>query len=290
LDEDQANNSHLEGADADGLREFLASAPAELKGWANAQLSSLDGVPAQSSTTQPKTAEDDAVGLEAFPEYSDDEAPVVRSAAAPRKPPKGTGGVSRVNLVLVALLAAAIVIIVQQVGRSSTADTSATASPAVTAMPSNASEFPPLDEAKESELKRQLEAEPDNVGLLRDLGKLYFDSGLYQDAVVQFDKALQLAPDDVEVLLSLGVAEYSLNNYAAAEQHWLRATEVAPDLPEPWYNLGFLYMAQTPPDYEGVERAWGKVVEVAPESELAQTAAAHLERFRASSSSATPGG
>ena len=290
MDNDQANNSHLEGADAAELREFLASAPAELKGWASAQLASLDGEQAPSaSPAPPKTADDDVVGLEAFPEFSDDEPPVAKPGAAPKKQAKGAGGVSRINLILVALLAAAVVIIVQQVGRSSTPDTTATAGSAVTAMPSNATEFPVLDEAKEAELKGQLEADPGNVGLLRDLGKLYFDSGLYQDAVVQFEKALQLAPDDVEVLLSLGVAEYSLNNYAAAEQHWLRATEVAPDLPEPWYNLGFLYMAQTPPDYAGVERAWGKVIEVAPDSELAQTAAAHLERFRASSASATPG-
>ena len=53
-------------------------------------------------------------------------------------------------------------------------------------------------------------------------------------------------------------------------------------------NLTFLPV-RTPPDYAGVERAWGKVVEVAPDSELAKTAAAHLERFRASSASATPG-
>jgi tetratricopeptide (TPR) repeat protein len=289
LDNDQANNSHLEGADAAELKEFLASAPAELRGWANAQLASLDDPP-PSATVPAKAAEDDVVGLEAFPEFSDDEPPVARPGAAPKGQTKSAGGIGRVNLVLVALLAAAIVIIVQQVGRSPTPETAATANPAATAIPSNATEYPALDEARETELKGQLETDPDNVGLLRDLGKLYFDSGLYQDAVIQFDKALQLAPDDVEVLLSLGVAEYSLNNYSAAEQHWLRATEVAPELPEPWYNLGFLYMAQTPPDYAGVERAWGKVVEIAPDSELAQTAAAHLERFRASSSSATPGG
>ena len=170
MDNDQANNSHLEGADAAELREFLASAPAELKGWASAQLASLDGGQAPSaSSAPPKTADDDVVGLEAFPEFSDDEPPVAKPGAAPKKQAKGAGGVSRINLILVALLAAAVVIIVQQVGRSSTPDTTATAGSAVTAMPSNATEFPVLDEAKEAQLKGQLEADPSNVGLLRDL-------------------------------------------------------------------------------------------------------------------------
>ena len=147
MDNDQANNSHLEGADAAELREFLASAPAELKGWASAQLASLDGGQAPSaSSAPPKTADDDVVGLEAFSEFSDDEPPVAKPGAAPKKQAKGAGGVSRINLILVALLAAAVVIIVQQVGRSSTPDTTATAGSAVTAMPSNATEFPVLDE------------------------------------------------------------------------------------------------------------------------------------------------
>ena len=125
--------------------------------------------------------------------------------------------------------------------------------------------------------------------MLRDLGKLYFDSGLYQDAVVQFEKALQLAPDDVEVLLSLGVAEYSLNNYAAAEQHWLRATEVAPALPEPWYNLGFLYLSLDPPDADRAEQAWGKVVELVPGTSMAATAQQLLDRLDTSlPTAATP--
>lgn len=279
--------SHLAGADAAQLREFLASAPEDLRGWADEQAARLD---AEATGVADTAAEgDDAVGLEAFPEFTDDDSPARPAAKGGDRANRPRGGASKVNLILVALLAAAVVIIVQQAGRSTQPDMSASAGNQTTSVPTTATEFPPLDEARAAELKQQAEADPANAEPLRELGKLHFDSGLYQDAVDFFERALQLQPDDVEVLLSLGVAQYSLNNFDAAEQRWLRATEIAPTLPEPWYNLGFLYLAQTPPDYAGVEKAWGKVIEIAPDSDLAQTAAAHLERLRSPSSTPSPG-
>lgn len=283
MENDLAKPSHLEGADAEQLRQFLASAPAELKAWADQQLADLEDSP--DKATVPDKPAGQEVGLEAFAEFSDDE-PVFDRKPAARK---AAGGVNKVNLILVALLAAAVVIIIQQTGRSAPSGMTETNGAQASAMPMENTGFPALDETRAAELKKQAEAEPDNVGVLRDLGKLYFDSGLYQDAIVHFERALQIQPDDIEVLLSLGVAEYSVNNYTAAEQHWLRATQINPKLAEPWYNLGFLYLAQTPPNYEGVEKAWGKVVEIDPASELAQTAAAHLERMRDSAGTPSPG-
>lgn len=291
MDNHRTRTAHPQGADAEQLKEYLASAPAGLQGWAQQQLATLDE-PYPASPADPAAPDDDGVGVEAFPEFADDQPPVRRpgTATRTRQPRRAAGGLSKVNLVLVALLAAAVVIIVQQMGLSSGGETVSTQDAAASAMAGTATEFPPLDQAAVAELETRIEANPTDAKLRGDLGKLYYDSGLYQDAVGYFEQALEIAPDDVEVLLSLGVTEYSLSDYDAAEQHWSRATEVAPDLAEPWYNLGFLYLAQTPPDYAAVERAWGKVVEVAPDSELAQTAAAHLERFRASTSSPTPGG
>lgn len=288
MENDRTTTGQPPGADAEQLREFLASAPAGLQSWAQQQLATLE--PTDDPPNASQAPEPAVVGIEAFPEFADDTPPVRRpTGTGARATRQVAGGVGRVNLILVALLAAAVVIIVQQMGLSSGTD-SATMQDAAGAIPSTSSEFAPLDEARVAELEAQIEASPTDAKLRGDLGQLYFESGLYQDAVGHFEQALELAPDDSEVLLSLGVAEYSLNDYDAAEQHWLRATEVAPELPEPWYNLGFLYLAQTPPDYVAVENAWAKVVEVAPDSELAQTAAAHLERFKASTSSPTPGG
>ena len=91
------------------------------------------------------------------------------------------------------------------------------------------------------------------------------------------------------MLLSLGVAEYSTNDYDAAETHWKKAAQVHPEGAEPWYNLGFCYLAKTPPDYDSAEAAWNKVIELDPESEMAQSVKQHLASLHDSEESPTPG-
>ncbi len=227
--------------DAGELARFLATAPDQLKGWADEQLALLG------ETSEPD--DPNAVGIEAFADdfdeatgnLADDDqsAASPTGGARPKKQRSGTvGGVSKVNLVLVALLAAAIVIIIQQHGVT-TSDEVVAPHGSMTAMPSGMSTFAQVDEEEVNQLKSQIEADP-----LAD---------------------------------------------AQAQEHWLRAGQVAPDNPAPWYNLGFLYMAQTPPDYAKAEEAWGKVIELDPNSELAATAQAHLERVRAASPTPSTG-
>ena len=188
---------------------------------------------------------------------------------------------------LVALLVAAIVIIVQQTGITNRE--SASSQGAASGMPSGMSTFAQIDQARVDELKAQIDADPSDAAARQQLAELYLDAALYQDAIEQLDQVLQITPDDLDALLAIGVAEFNLSQDEQAEQHWLRATQVAPAQAEPWYNLGFLYMAQTPPDYDKVEQAWGRVIELDPDSELAATARAHLERARAASPTPSTG-
>ena len=283
--------------DAGELARFLASAPVGLKAWADEQLAALDIAP----ETDP--ADGDAVGVEEFADDFDEipnnatgesgqdaEQPAGSPAARarpskPRAKNSAVGG--KINLVLVALLAAAIVIIVQQTGITNRE--SASSQGAASGMPSGMSTFAQIDQARVDELKAQIDADPSNTAARQQLAELYLDAALYQDAIEQLDQVLQITPDDLDALLAIGVAEFNLSQDEQAEQHWLRATQVAPAQAEPWYNLGFLYMAQTPPDYDKVEQAWGRVIELDPDSELAATARAHLERARAASPTPSTG-
>ncbi len=283
--------------DAGELARFLASAPVGLKAWADEQLAALDIAP----ETDP--ADGDAVGVEEFADDFDEipnnatgesgqdaEQPAGSPAARarpskPRAKNSAVGG--KINLVLVALLVAAIVIIVQQTGITNRE--SASTQGAASGMPSGMSTFAQIDQARVDELKAQIDADPSNTAARQQLAELYLDAALYQDAIEQLDQVLQITPDDLDALLAIGVAEFNLSQDEQAEQHWLRATQVAPAQAEPWYNLGFLYMAQTPPDYDKVEQAWGRVIELDPDSELAATARAHLERARAASPTPSTG-
>ena len=247
------------------LASFLSTAPEELKDWADQQLERFDA----------EAAADDGADLaDLLPEHEQDEA----SREPARETPKVSAlerrtGVSRLNLVLVTLLAAAVVIIVQMAGRPAPAPTMT--------MPSN---HPPIDasamaemrptkevdRSRESELKEQIAADPANVEARLELGTMYYEASLYQEVIPLLQQVLEQDPDHVDALIGLGAAEYRTNQYDAAEQHWVRVTEIDPSRQEPWYSLGFLHMARTPADVTRAREAWTKVVEIDPSSRMGQ--------------------
>ena len=56
-------------------------------------------------------------------------------------------------------------------------------------------------------------------------------------------------------------------------------TELDPTTAEPWYNLGYLYMARTPPDEERAADCWNRVLQLAPDSQMAAAVQGHLGRM-----------
>ena len=254
------------------LESFLATAPDQLKDWAQQQLAQFD----ETSEESPEDENEDGADLaDLLPEDEDDaEVDTSKVSALERR-----AGVSRLNLVLVTLLAAALVVIIQMAGRSQPETT--------TAMPSNhpsvdASALAEMDQAqkldkeREAELKAQIEADPGNVEARLKLGTLYYNAALYPEVIPQLQYILDHDPDNLDALLGIGAAEYKTNQYDAAEKHWLRITELAPQRVEPWYSLGFLYMARTPADPVRAREAWNKVIEIDPDSSMAQEVTQHL--------------
>ncbi|RAX23664.1 MULTISPECIES: tetratricopeptide repeat protein [unclassified Actinomyces] len=303
--------------DREALAAFLATAPEELKGWAAAQLDALqptaeatgeaageadapDGGTAPSGPDAQGDSDSDveaAADVEDLLADDDDAAPRPRrsaSAGRERTPSaiERRTGVSRLNLALVALLAAAVVIIVQQAGRGDTASTAlpeghpsvaaTAAASAVAAM----DEAEPVDAEREAELRAQAEADPEDIESRQELGVMYLKAALYQDSITWLQQILDLDPDNLDALLTIGVAEYQSNQYEEAETHWLRASEIDPEVAEPWYNLGFLYMARTPPDAERANQCWEKVLQLAPDSEMAANVRGHVTTM--GSATATP--
>lgn len=283
--EDSGTGVAMQTAEVDpkALAAFLATAPTELRTWADEQLTRYGAGLALTEAED----DEDAVGLEAFED--EDEHPRAAKKPAPAKTSGKSSknssvlGVHKVNLVLVVLLAAAIVIIVQQYGAHPDLS-NVTSNPSSSLMPTDLGTIGQVDQQQVDILKAKAEAEPENPDVRYEIGELYLAAKLDQEAITWYEQALAINPDHLEALLAIGVAEFNIELDAQAEAHWTHATEVAPDAPEPWFNLGFLYMAVEPPQTDKAEAAWNKVVELAPGSDLAQTAQSHLDRMRSQAS------
>ena len=322
------------GTDREELEAFLATAPEHLKGWAGEQLARLEaqGGPGEAAEAEaeleaeaePRRSDgedgdggrkeadvegpsDDEQEADVEDLLDDDEeraAPTraSRDANNRRRPAsrlQQRTGVSRVNLVLVMLLAAAAVIIVRQMGLIGATGSSeaggqmtmpanhpmvgASADPSAMAQMDQAE---PVDTDLEAELKAEAEADSTNVSARQQLGVMYLKADLYQDAITWLQQILDTDPDNLDALLAIGSAEYQSSQYDAAEKHWRRVTELDSSVAEPWYNLGVLYMAKTPPETGRATECWNKVLEIAPDSDLAAGVRTHLNRISSSPTAA----
>ena len=154
----------------------------------------------------------------------------------------------------------------------------ATQAPAVQTPPPP--EVPPVDEARETELKAAAESVPDDVQVRVDLGNLYFDAHRFEEAIPWFEAVLALSPEAVDVSTDLGVAYYYLDDVDRALAQFARSLEADPAHAKTILNLGIV-RAFGKQDLEGAQEAWEEVQRVAPGSLEALAAAEALERIRA---------
>jgi tetratricopeptide (TPR) repeat protein len=139
-----------------------------------------------------------------------------------------------------------------------------------------------IDLARVAELMAKVEADPIDVASLQELGDTYYLDGDYETAGAWMEKILTVDPNNLQARLALGAALFNLGNPAEAEQQWRQVLALDPNNVDAHYSLGFLYLNQSPPDMAKVRVEWGRVVEIAPDSEIAKTIAVHLDSFDAS--------
>ncbi len=191
---------------------------------------------------------------------------------------------SPVVLLAVAVLTAVAVVTIQQ-SQSSQQGLPA-GHPAVGAsgapaggVPTAAASTPQLDQAKVAELTAKVQANPRDAESMNALGDLYSRARQPQEAKQWHSRAVEVAPGHVDARLALGVDLYNLDDVAEAITQWTEVTRIDPRQTEAWYNLGFAYLGQNPPDMPAVERCWNRVVELDPGSDMAQTVRGHLSRL-----------
>lgn len=151
---------------------------------------------------------------------------------------------------------------------------------------SDGSTATPVDAAKVGALMKKISANAKDVASLQALGDIYFGAKDYKNASVWESKILEVDPKNKIAMLANGAAQFNLGNTVGAKKQWLAAAKVYPKNAEVHYDLGFLYMSQTPPDSANMQAEWKQVVAIDPNSDLAKTVATHLKSSTAAPTAA----
>ncbi|MDO5626775.1 MAG: hypothetical protein Q4G43_00505 [Mobilicoccus sp.] len=249
------------------LEEYLADAPPELAAWARGQVSG--------ETAYRSTATSATTVTAAAPATAGGPNPASRPGKRRRSPLVPLG---------IAAVAAAVVVGVYQWGSPpesvATQNTAASSAAAQgdASMPTAAA--PELDEALVSDLQARIAKDPKDTGALKELANEYSRTGHFRKASETQARIVEIDPADMDARVAQGVAHFNMDEHDEAEKIWLGVLEQDPENIHAHYDLGFLYFASEPPQITKAEEAWTKVVEIDPDSQLAQTVSTHLDRFK----------
>jgi uncharacterized membrane protein YvbJ len=121
-----------------------------------------------------------------------------------------------------------------------------------------------------NELENQLKANPEDAHLLLDLAHLKNDSGLYENAILDYRKYLQTHEDDADARIDMGVCYYNLRQYDQAKAEMQKALEYKPDHQIGHLNLGIVNLASG--NLEESKKWLNKAVSLNPNNEIGRKA------------------
>jgi cytochrome c-type biogenesis protein CcmH/NrfG len=139
---------------------------------------------------------------------------------------------------------------------------------------------PPFDESRAAQLKTTADRNPSDAETRVQLGNLYFDAERYDEAVRWYEAALKVDPKNVNASTDLGIAYYYSNQPDRALAQFDKSLELDPKHSKTLLNIGIV-RAFGKQDLDGAEKAWQRVLEVAPDSPEAAVAKKGLDGLRA---------
>lgn len=122
-----------------------------------------------------------------------------------------------------------------------------------------------------NELKKRLQSNPNDVGLLVQLGNTYFDSNMYPEAIEAYEKSLALKPGDPDVLTDLGVMYRRNGQSDEAVKRFRMAAEADPMHFQSRMNLGVVLFYDLK-DSAGAREALESILKVYPQGPQADSA------------------
>ena len=268
-----ASDQELEAAHYE-LANFLELAPPEMKSWAAARTIEVNELFALLSGSEQDLASPPTQMLTTGLDEADDRFMASPFSPSPARPERSPGR-TLLRWAMLPLLAA-IILGVYWVGKDSPAPATSGTPTSSTTTASGAPSVVPVDSTKVAALMTKIGANPKDTASILALGDIYFAAADYRNATIWEQKALDVDPKNQAALLAIGAAQFNVGNKAEAKKHWLTAVALDPKSAEGHYDLGFLYLSQTPPDKVNMTAEWNKVIAIDPTSDLAKSVASHL--------------
>jgi tetratricopeptide (TPR) repeat protein len=142
---------------------------------------------------------------------------------------------------------------------------------------------PPFDESRAAALRATAERNPTDAATRVQLGDLYFDAERYEDARKWYEAALTVDPKNVNASTDLGIVYYYSNQPDRALAQFEQSLAIDPTHSKTLLNIGIV-RAFGKQDLDGAEKAWERVLAVAPDSQEAAVAKRGLDGLRAAHS------
>lgn len=111
---------------------------------------------------------------------------------------------------------------------------------------------------------------PDDVNAQVLLASMLANSGRMQEAIPVYEEAMRLDPENATVRLDFARSLQANNLNADAEAQFLKVLEIDPDNHTAHYYIGRLYLDWQPRRQEEAVDHFERVIEIAPDSFLAQ--------------------
>ncbi len=131
---------------------------------------------------------------------------------------------------------------------------------------------------KEQTYLKLLETNSRDINALIGLGNLYFDHQQFQLAINMYERALKIDPAKSYVRTDLGVAYFNLGLLDTAIQEFQKVLDDNPKHITAHYNLGIV-LWKGKNDLEGAKKEFQKCIELAPQGQLAQAASQNIQQI-----------
>jgi cytochrome c-type biogenesis protein CcmH/NrfG len=115
-------------------------------------------------------------------------------------------------------------------------------------------------------LIEKLKADPNNAGLLANVGNVYYDAHLFPTAIDYYQRALKVEPANTGVRTDLGTAYWFTGNADAAIAEFQKALSYEPNKANTLFNLGIVEW-QGKMDIDKAVATWQKLLDTNPNYE-----------------------